>query len=153
MKRLTRLSAILATLASLCLFLTFGGSTAFAASAISNAPAQALATCSGNGCNGQDPSNSGCWDSSAYIVHGVSVRYGAVYLWYSPTCKTNWAETFQSSGTNYIANANITRSDGLHYSGTWYSYDVWSPMVYSPVLTANACGSINNAPGGCTGYY
>jgi hypothetical protein len=117
-------------------------------------------TCSGSGCDGKDPHSVNgphgvpCSNDGAYVVAHQLVQYGVVSLWYSAGCGTNWSETVQTGGTNYIANANITRSsDGRRYDGTWYSSDVWTKMVYAPNITTNACGSINNAPGGCTGYY
>jgi hypothetical protein len=116
-------------------------------------------TCAGSGCDGKDPRNVNgphgvaCWNDGAYVVASKPVQYGVVYLWYSNGCATNWSETVQTDGTSYIANANITRSsDARHYEATWYASDVWTVMVYAPNIPADACGSVNNAPGGCSGY-
>jgi hypothetical protein len=117
-------------------------------------------TCAGSGCDGKNPRNDHgphgipCWDDGAYVVANQAVKYGIVYLWYSRGCGTNWAETLQTGGTSYIANANITRSsDNRRYDSTKFASDVWTVMVYAPTTTAQACGSINNATGGCSGFH
>lgn len=124
-----------------------------------------------NTCNGANPDftmdqNAVPCEANAYPVDNITVTVsdgmGFVQLMYSPNCKTNYAQLTVNKNTNgsVLANANITRSDGLHYDNTQYvSSDgvtvaiLTSPMVYSPVLTANACASVNNLPGGCTGYH
>jgi hypothetical protein len=123
-------------------------------------PTRVVPTCAGSACDGKDPRNDhgphgvACWDDSAYVVASQLVKYGVVYLWYSNGCGTNWAETLQTGGTSYIANANITRSsDNRHYDATKYANDVWTVMVYASSTTAQACGSINNATGACSGFH
>ena len=111
------------------------------------------------GCDGRDPNTTlgldgnRCWDPllSKVVSPSVPIKGGVVNLWYSNNCGTNWAETFQLSGTSFIANANVTRaSDGRRYDGTHASNDVWSPMVFAPTVAAQDCGSINNWPGKCS---
>ncbi len=108
-------------------------------------------------CDGQDPftyldpNGIACAHDQAKTVSGTDVPYGEVLNVYSYACGTNWAITIQNN-SSYIANANITRADGEHYDGTWYGSFVYSPMVYAPYLAAQACGSINNAPGGCSAW-
>ncbi|SRR5579884_2482244 len=108
-------------------------------------------------CDGQDPYhyNPGgfaapCYQQGARIVSSAVFQTQDILILnvYSDGCGTNWAEIHQ--GGTGIANANITRADGEHYDGTWYGSFVYSPMVYAPYLAAQACGSINNAPGGCS---
>lgn len=56
-------------------------------------------TCSQDGCNGYDPYDTGCAgnDASYRVVDSVPLydwsraRVGYLQLWYSDTCRTNWA--------------------------------------------------------------
>ena len=95
-----------------------------------------------------------CW-VGAREVASTNIRGGKLSLLYSDACGTNWA-VVEENTSGLIANANVTRADGVRYDGTrdqQNSLDpVWSPMVYAPVLAARACGSINNWPGGCTAW-
>lgn len=107
-------------------------------------------------CEGQNPwhylHNGDMCASNARIVASVDIQGGIVELFYSDACGTNWAQTLVED-INRITNANITRADGAHFEGTWYpsnTLEVWSPMVYAPVLKAKACGSTNTLLGGCT---
>jgi hypothetical protein len=145
----------LAALLTMLFIVVTGFTTNAHAVAISSVNNHTEPLCSQTRCNGMNPFSSYCNDSLSYIVRGVPTSDGIVYLWFSPTCQTNWAETIQTTiNTNYLANANITRADGVRYDGTSYSDKVVTPMVYAPdPITAQACGSVNNAPGGCTGYY
>ena len=122
-------------------------------------PTPAISMCVGRGCDNKSPLTENgphgkpCKDDDAYIIGTpLQVTYGMVYLWYSNGCGTKWSETLQTQGTSYIANANIEMGS-IRYDTTLYASDVWSPMVYAPNTLAKACGSINNAVGGCTGSY
>ena len=109
-------------------------------------------------CDGQDPlrtlgPNGQVCSADGQQVEWTSVQGGYVQEMWSANCGTNWAQTTQWTPTYYylIMNANITRwSDGRRYDGTWYSWSmVYSPMVFAPTTPAQACGSMNNWPGGC----
>jgi hypothetical protein len=52
-------------------------------------PTAAAVSCSGTGCDGGDPVNSGCGNSSVTSQH-ISTPKGDFYLKYSTVCKTNW---------------------------------------------------------------
>lgn len=109
-------------------------------------------TCSGNGCNGLDPEQTGC-AVGAYTVKvsggTVSFQTGSVELRYSPTCKTNWARVFSTVG-NVRLTASIRRTnDGLFYFAVGSGTRLWSPMVYAPNVKAKGCGSAVNY-GDCT---
>jgi Protein of unknown function (DUF2690) len=104
-------------------------------------------TCSGNGCNGLDPEQTGC-AADAYTVKvsggTVSFRTGSVELRYSPRCGTNWARV-----SSIVGNARLTISirrttDGLFYFTVGSGTRLWSPMVYAPNVKAKGCGSANN---------
>jgi hypothetical protein len=105
------------------------------------------ATCSGNGCNGLDPEQTGC-AAGAYTVQvsggTVSFRTGYVELRYSPTCGTNGARVFSTVG-NARHTVSIRRTnDGLSYFAVGSGTRLWSPMVYAPNVTAKGCGSSND---------
>ncbi len=110
-------------------------------------------------CDGQNPlfysdhNGIDCWDDQARPIASVPVVGGHVILWYSDACGTNWAETVQDNGTNFIADAHVIRADGHNFRSIIAANDIWSPMVYAPTQTAQACGSINNKTGGCTGSF
>ncbi len=110
----------------------------------------AKVTCSGNGCNGQNPAATGC-EADAYTVQTAVFSNSYVELRYSPTCGTNWGRV-----TSKVGPANLVirsqRIDGLTYtfSGGKYNY-AFSGMVYAPTVKARACGGINGISG-CTAY-
>jgi hypothetical protein len=121
--------------------------------ALSAAPAYA-ATCSGYGCDGQDPLASGC-NTGAYTVASApityqGVTYGTVELRWSPTCQTNWART--TVGNAYLGlmrYANIYRQNPAaqadwHYTGP--GNPVYGNMLYSPGC-AEAEGEVQNGQG------
>jgi Protein of unknown function (DUF2690) len=59
-------------------------------------------TCSGYGCDGQNPYGSGCFTGSEIeynteLVDPLGQPVGAyVRLWYSPTCRTVWATIYDA---------------------------------------------------------
>lgn len=134
------------------LFITYTGGTAFAASKHSFRP---LVSCSGNGCNGQDPQGTGCSSGGQSVPNGQvnsvfdqdGVLLFTLELRWSPTCQTNWARINNSNGAQL--QATITRtSDGLQYcfpqlcGATSGATGVqWTPMVFAPTVVARACAS------------
>jgi hypothetical protein len=131
------------------------------------------ATCSGNGCNGQDPAATGC-ASDGYTVASAPVtdpygRVGTVELRYSPKCGTNWSRVTMSVATENVATimAIIERSDGLHYDYGWSGrapagLQIYGDMVYAPTTSARASGQaawidaatgVKRLPNGQTGWY
>lgn len=106
-----------------------------------------------------------CWDSNAYVVNNdysntwtdpVTGWSYTTVLFYSPDCKTNWADTIVAyadpNNTGYFATKvrRYAGTDGgyvMEHSafvsaapGTYGARAV-SPMVYSPNNPAQACGS------------
>lgn len=63
-------------------------------------------TCSGYGCDGQDPVATGCWNG-AYVLGG-DPSYTQV-LW-SPACQSNYAYTPAPSGFNQVFQVIFTRA-------------------------------------------
>ncbi len=126
-------------------------------------------TCSGTGCNGQDPYATGC-ASGAYEITSagryLTDPYGdtngsIIHLFWSPRCQTNWAVVTQpqscsdSEGTAVWANVqNRTTGQWVDYvyqAKTAPTY-VWGNMVYSPG-PAWAYGDIDcNGPFDFRGY-
>lgn len=81
----------------------------------------AAATCSGGGCDHQNPYGAGCF-SGSYVVYdiptgGAAAGYAArVRLWYSPACSTVWASIYDVP-PGAPSWASVTRhSDGLTLS-------------------------------------
>jgi hypothetical protein len=108
-------------------------------------PAEA-ATCSGSSCNGQDPVATGC-SSDAYgvksreFVDETSMILGTIYVLYSPTCQTVWAEVYANfTSTNWIS-AHI---DGGYVRTLYGDASVVSPMSQTSSPSSEmACGTIN----------
>lgn len=110
-------------------------------------------------CDGRDPltfigpHGVPCENDQAKPLQTINVTGGQVTLWWSGGCGTNWAETNENS-TTYIADAHVIRADGHDQRTILAGYnDIWTLMVYAPNQTAQACGSINNWAGGCTGWW
>ncbi|MGH3175505.1 MAG: DUF2690 domain-containing protein [Streptosporangiaceae bacterium] len=102
-------------------------------------PAQA-AGCSGRGCDGGDPVQTGCV-TGAYTVASDYIYYlgtviGRVDLRYSPVCETNWTRTISYIGPQSL-DAVVTEEDiGYHlneYLDTVTS--VYTDMIYAPSPT------------------
>ncbi len=110
----------------------------------------AHASCSGTGCNGQDPEKTGC-EAGAYTVQTAVFSNSYVELRYSPTCATNWGEVVSKVGPTYLV-IRTQRIDGLTYTfaGGNYNY-AFSAMVYAPTAAARACGGVKSISG-CTAY-
>lgn len=108
-------------------------------------------SCSGYGCDGQDPVSTGC-DSGAYTVASDPLKYDAggstigwIDLRYSPTCGTNWARTRSNIGVQSLS-ASVSRPNSYttHEVGNYST--AWSGMVYAPSpVVACAWGSVYNA--------
>jgi len=160
MQLLQKASRLFIFVPLIALLAIFVAPTTTLAHAMSGGPSRHLRTAAVTSlcpdCQGRNPwhylHNGDMCGSNARVVATVDIQGGIVGLYYSDTCGINWAQTFVED-INRITNANITRADGAHFEGTWYpqnALEVWSPMVYAPILKARACGSTNNWPGGCT---
>ena len=160
MQLLQKASRLLIFIPLIALMAIFIAPTTSFAHAVSGGPSRHLRTAASTSlcpdCQGKDPwdyvHNGSICALNARVVASADIQGGIVKLFYSDACGTNWAETMGDDVT-LITNANVTRADGVRFDGTWYpsnTLQVWSPMVYAPVLAARACSSINNWPGGCT---
>lgn len=99
-------------------------------------PAQA-ATCSGMGCDGQDPVQTGCANGAYTVasdyIYQWGVAIGRVDLRYSPACETNWTRTISYIGPETI-DAVITRDDIKEHFDEYLENvtNVFTDMVYAP---------------------
>jgi hypothetical protein len=117
---------------------------ALTASSASAAPrAAAVSSCKASPsdatCDGMDPQTTGC-AADAYTVPGGTAKGpgGTVELRYSPSCKTNWArvQNAQLNLTLFVIRQDGAERDSVEF--LWASGTVWSPMLYSPVMKAQA---------------
>ena len=107
-------------------------------------------TCSGEGCDGQNPATTGC-SADAYTVQTAVFSNSFVELRYSPTCGTNWGRVTSRVGATFLV-IRIDRSGGLTYTFSGGNFNfAYSAMVYAPKVAARACGGVN-AISGCTAY-
>lgn len=118
-----------------------------------------FATCSGTGCNGTDPGQTGCSADGrtvAYtnIVNSSGTAVGRVELRWSPTCQTNWSRVtrWDSNSLYQYAYAFLSpnaNGDPKYYpdggyvpvNGTWWSY-----QVYAPTTPWRGCGMLAIGP-------
>jgi len=111
-------------------------------STLAIAPASA-ATCSGYGCDSQDPVATGC-SSGSYTVKSApvaynGVQYGTVELRWSPTCQTNWSRlTISAGGSNpqhydrqvWVARQNPDAQMGFDWTSD--GSPIYGDMLYAP---------------------
>jgi hypothetical protein len=116
----------------------------------------AAATCYGSGCNGLNPSTTGC-TAGAYLVsqadiYDASSNYiGGVELWWSPTCQAAWSFVY-SDFRAYRVQASVTSTSpsNSYTQNNFNVYTARSPMVYATnVSFTSACGRIDDV--GVTG--
>lgn len=106
------------------------------------------ASCSANGCSGQDPYSTGCnnGDSvagTAAIFDKVGQTVGEVRLYWSSACQSNWGQAYFNDGNPPSTPPVDVKVFGSSTSGTYdtgpidfYTMasgsPVWGNMVYSP---------------------
>jgi hypothetical protein len=91
--------------------------------AVTSSPSYA-ASCSGYGCDGTDPSATGCSVSSSTIL---TTHYagGLLELRWGPNCQTNWARFTAADNATY--SVWVTRlSDGV-----WAGNGLYNPLTFS----------------------
>jgi hypothetical protein len=130
---------VIASLIGVVAFLVvFGGAGQAGA-----APIGATATCSGYGCDYQDPIATGCSagannTASAAVTYG-GVNYGTVELRWSPTCQSNWSRLTINAGSSnpngYWRGVDVYRQSP--YALAYFDYygtgsQVYGNMLYSP---------------------
>ncbi|MEU6539784.1 hypothetical protein [Streptomyces sp. NPDC047000] len=142
--------------------LAFGPTAAYAASASACAANPTAANCdhvdptSGNGVCLQNT-----WEVSGYpVVPKFDVNYGGgnvpvrVELWWSQTCRSNWARVVSTGYSGYAEVFVWRRSDGAYdrYGHTMTATGTWSALytnlMYTPGLAA-ACADDASTWGGC----
>ena len=108
-------------------------------------------TCSGEGCDGQNPATAGC-GADAYTVQTAVFGNSYVELRYSPTCGTNWSRVFSKVGATFLVARIQRQSDGRTYTFSGGNFNfAYSAMVYAPKVAARACGGVSGISG-CTAY-
>ena len=95
-------------------------------------------SCSGAGCDGKDPVDSGC-AASAVNVGSQETRKGTFYLRYSRTCKTNWVHVGNYAGGSSARDGKlnltideITRNKTVRFLASPTPGAHYGNMVYSP---------------------
>jgi len=109
--------------------------------AVTGMPASA-ATCSGAGCNYQDPLATGCSADAVTVAH-VQLPWVAqrLELRWSPSCHTNWARMYLDTAPTWLRAIQPDRGDGLPRVTQMIGHNdiySWSAMIYSPVLCVYA---------------
>lgn len=123
------------------------GAAGFTAATI--APASA-ATCSGYGCDHQNPYGAGCFNGSSVVQSATIGPTGAsVYLHYSPACRTVWAsivnsppaEPGDSAGGSAYINRNSDGASGFCNAGSASS--CYTNMLYDGGVTSYASAQVD----------
>ncbi|MFI9642134.1 DUF2690 domain-containing protein [Micromonospora sp. NPDC051925] len=119
-----------------------------AASLLVASPASAVG-CTTTGCDGTDPSNTGCsadarnaTNQPAYIVKGATTL-AVVELRYSPTCGTNWGRInnrVSPSSVKVTAYRDSPRKTTPWYGGTGTQY--YGDQLYGDTSTICAVGEV-----------
>lgn len=141
---------------------------------ITKAVKHPLVTCSGHGCDGQDPHTTGCANGS-YYVNGAGqaplrlvdgTQEGTAQLVYSPTCYTAWVHihinfsVFCNTGNTAVLKkeAGSDGPAGETFAGGTNACAWDGKMLYSPTSFDAACGYLydvgagKNGPEACTQY-
>ena len=119
-------------------------------------------SCSGQGCENQDPFQTGCGsltaggaqmvNASAVLDNSTGLILARVYNWYSSVCQTNWVQAeVLPDNPNAYPNAKIQIDIYRGNNTPVYCYPVdcvsfdthevnpmWSNMAYAPFVTAYA---------------
>ncbi len=99
------------------------------------APASAV-TCWGDWCSGRSPYSTGCHVGAYPGVHArIRGTWTYIKLWYSPTCKTSWAEvpSYWSYGSNAQKLSVVQQWTGYTQAGVIDRYNgrAATGMIYS----------------------
>ena len=92
-----------------------------------------------------DPERSGCAKGAYRVGKPKDFGAGVVELWWSPTCKTNWARVKRNDKMKQATYAGVYRS-GKSPAFTdeklkGYNY-IWTNMVYASGIKASAYGCV-----------
>jgi hypothetical protein len=166
--------AFAATALTLALSLVDGSANAASAAVTPMAASESnCANSPSNGtCNGVHISTNGPCAVSSYVISSIITSdLGFTFktsLAYSPTCKSNFAQTevIFTGPLGYEFSTKVRRSSGpdgpyLMEHADWevafassFGLAIWSPLVYSPDNTAQACFSNrSNDQVKCTAWF
>ena len=97
------------------------------------APDAQAASCSGRGCNGKDPADTGCSAGSTVADTAGMFTSGTAELRWSPTCRTNWVRVVNYSGGQGALRITVwTGSDRVGFPAPGTPGTHWGNMVYAP---------------------
>jgi hypothetical protein len=109
------------------------------------------ATCSGYGCDNQNPYGAGCFTGS-YVAESAPVgpagSTAAIYLHYSPSCRTVWASIVNAppqTVNNAGGYADVHRNSDNHRlsCNAGYKTSCYTNMLYDGGVTSHAYGTID----------
>jgi hypothetical protein len=110
------------------------------------------ATCSGYGCDNQNPYGAGCFTGS-YVAESAQIgpTTAEIYLHYSPSCRTVWASIVNAppqTVNNAGGYADVHRNSDNHRlsCNAGYQTSCYTNMLYDGNVTSHAYGTID------TGY-
>ena len=103
--------------------------------------------------DGKDPYSTGCNSGaysvkSSYITNQLGDALGTAYLYWSPSCKTNWTEV--KVPTYGYGSANVYTDDGR---SALFSYSAgngghhWGNMLHAPGICAWGTGTVVTGTG------
>ncbi|MFJ9903722.1 DUF2690 domain-containing protein [Streptomyces sp. NPDC101152] len=109
-------------------------------------------------CRNIDPVDSKCKKDAYVAKHAELNIYGTMQNWYSPHCRTNWAQFVPNGNVPKDGTANISLRVCLHNSNicsdeysifrTSRSQPPWSNMVYADTAVATAWFTVSDTPYG-----
>lgn len=126
---------------------------ATAAAAAASLSVLASLPASASSLDGQDPYSTGCASGSYSVKHAdiknqEGDKLGDVYLYWSPSCKTNWTEV--RVATNGYGAVNVYADGG---KAEYFNYQAgngghhWGNMVYAPGICAWGQGTVVEGSG------
>jgi hypothetical protein len=97
------------------------------------APDAQAASCSGRGCNGEDPVSAGCSSGSTTADTAPMYTGGTAELRWSPGCRTNWVRVSNYSGGDSALRITVwSGSDHVGFVAAGTSGNHWGNMVHAP---------------------
>lgn len=115
----------------------------------STGTAEALTSCYASSCNHLNPYKTTCTGDAIHPYSAADSRGSVVYLYYSPSCRATWAETWNAPYNTYI---EVQRDGGSLYSEDWATYGAhtWTGMINDAGYTSYA--TICPPSGGSCGF-
>jgi hypothetical protein len=128
-----------------------------AATTPSGLPTGSAVDCTGTGCNGKDPEDTGCSQDAATVASqtvtfspGTQATSILMELRWSPTCKTNWARARVLSAPAGAAALTLAvyleDASGQAVAGTQAQATgtlVYGPLWYAPTQKVQACVAVS----------